>query len=504
MKKNKEILGFIDNLPVDYLRVQLQDNPQRVKDLSLQACGIRVDFSKQLWDLEIINKLINDINIDGAIEDKIQALFNGEKINVSEDRSVKHYLLRATKGSYQDEDETLAINERERFLSFAHSIFLNPKIKNIVNIGIGGSDLGPKMVSHALTGAVKKLYFVSNIDERELRDVLSFVEIEETIFVVVSKTFTTVETLRNAQRAKEEFLKEFSLNEMKNHFIAVTTNSDAAKSFGMSEERIFGFWEWVGGRYSLASAVGISLAMTYGRTIFEDLIQGMGDFDQYFKKTPLIENLAFWHALSWYFNLNYLNCKNVAVIGYASSLEYFATYLQQLIMESNGKSVNLNGEPIKSPASPIVFGEVGTNSQHSFFQMIHQGSDLIPVDFIAIKPRANSKEDVSLLANALAQASVLALGSEPTKNISAQRRMSGNRPSNLILLNTLDAYTLGALISLYEASTIIQGFINNINSFDQWGVQLGKTVALALEESIYSANLKDLDSSTRSAIEYLN
>lgn len=504
MKPNSKILEFATNLPDDYLREKLLNDSERVAGLTLSACGIRVDFSKQLWDLQVINELISYINSEGVIESKIEALFRGDKINSSEQRAVKHYLLRAHSGSYPDPDQATVLSERERFLQFAEQIFLDSKIKNIVNIGIGGSDLGPRMIHRALSGAKKKIFFVSNIDKSDLIDVLNIINFEETIFVVVSKTFTTDETMRNAQRAKIEFLKQMPESEFSNHFVAVSTNLELAKEFGIKEDRVFGFWDWVGGRYSLASAAGISIPMAYGRAIFEELLSGMHDFDKHFRQTPIRENLAFWHALSWFYNLNYLNCKNIAVIGYASALQHFATYLQQLVMESNGKSVDLENQPTNSIASPVIFGEVGTNSQHSFFQLIHQGPDIIPVDFILIKPNPESAEDVALSANALAQASVLAMGTDPQQKVALEKRMPGNRPSNLLILNSFDGYTLGALISLYEASTIIQGFINNINSFDQWGVQLGKTVAKDIEASLRSGKLENLDYSTKAAIEFLS
>lgn len=504
MKLNVKIQDFVNNLPGDYLREKLLNDSKRVENLSLEACGIKIDFSKQLWDFEVVNQLVQDLNSDGAIDQKIRDMFQGEKINSSENRAVKHYLLRADEGSYSDPDETIALKERERFLTFAESVFMDPNIKNIVNIGIGGSDLGPRLVHRALNGAKKSVYFISNIDRNELTQVLNSIDFKETIFVVVSKTFTTFETMQNAQQVKTEFLKQHSLSEISKHFVAVSADVLKAKEFGISENRIFRFWDWVGGRYSLASAVGISIPMTFGRLVFEEMLRGMHDFDKYFKETPLKDNLAVWHALSWFYNMNYFNCKNVAVIGYVSALQYFATYLQQLVMESNGKSVDLNNKLIESAASPVVFGEVGTNSQHSFFQMIHQGADLIPVDFILIKPDLNFAADAAVAANALAQASVLALGTDPDETLSPAKRMSGNRPSNLIMLKSLNPYTLGVLISLYEASTIIQGFINNINSFDQWGVQLGKSVATSVQEGLQTGTTTSFDYSTRAAIEYLN
>lgn len=503
MKKNHEIEKFLRGLPKNFLRSFLYNDEGRTNEMTLSAGGIRVDFSKQLWDMAIFKKLTADVNIDGAISRKIESLFSGQKINFSEDRAVKHYLLRAMPGDYHDPDEAIAINERERFLSYSEKIYLDPKIKNIVSIGIGGSDLGPRMVHQALPNPNKKLFFVSNIDAKELDDVLTSVNFEETIFVIVSKTFTTAETLHNALRAKSEFIKNHSESDFQRHFIAVTANSNQAVDFGIHPDKIFKFWDWVGGRYSLASSVGISLAMVFGRKTFEELLYGMRVFDQHFVRTPLEKNLAFWHALSWFYNLNYLDCKSVAVVGYSSKLEYLATYLQQLVMESNGKSFDLADKELQLTPSPVIFGEIGTNSQHSFFQMIHQGPDLIPVDFILVKPRNESKEDISLISNALAQSRVLAIGSDESSDLADHKKMSGNRPSNLIILDSLDAINLGALIAFYEASTIIQGFIANINSFDQWGVQLGKSVAGQIQNSIEHQETTGLDSSTKAAIDFI-
>ncbi len=504
MTLNSKVEAFIENLPTNYLRKNLNNSPERVSELTLSACGIRIDFSKQLWDFEIVNLLTKELNAKAVLDQKIKAMTAGEKINRSENRAVKHHLLRANRGDFQDPDEQLVIDERERFLEFAQEVFSDPEIKYIVNIGIGGSDLGPRLIHRALSGAKKKTFFVANLDPRELDEVLAQINLKETMFVIVSKTFTTLESMHNAERAKETFLRELSIDDFAKNFVAVTTNQTAASEFGLKADRIFEFWDWIGGRYSLASAVGISIAMNFGRDRFGQMLQGMRDFDQHFHRTPLKSNLAFWHALSWYYNQNYLKCRNIAVIGYASALEYFATYLQQLVMESNGKSVSVDGTVLPQASCPVVFGEVGTNSQHSFFQMIHQGKDLIPVDFIVVKPNRSSKEETQLAANALAQSAVLALGSDESESLKVEKRMPGNRPSNLIIVESLTAYSLGALISLYEASTIIQGFLYNINSFDQWGVQLGKEVAESLVASFESDENTNLDNSTKAAINYLN
>ncbi|MGA1082304.1 MAG: glucose-6-phosphate isomerase, partial [Candidatus Nanopelagicales bacterium] len=302
MTLNSKVEGFIENLPTNYLRENLTNSPGRVSELTLSSCGIRIDFSKQLWDFEIVNLLINELNAQGVLDQKIKAMTAGEKINRSENRAVKHHLLRANRGDFPDPDEKLVIDERERFLEFAQEVFNDPKIKYLVNIGIGGSDLGPRFIHRALSGAKKKTFFVANLDPRELDEVLAQINFKETMFVIVSKTFTTLESIHNAERAKKAFLNELSIDDFAKHFVVITTNQNAAIEFGLKADRIFEFWDWIGGRFSLASAVGISIAMNFGRDVFSQMLQGMRDFDEHFHKAPLKSNLAFWHALSWYYN----------------------------------------------------------------------------------------------------------------------------------------------------------------------------------------------------------
>lgn len=503
MKMNKKVMAFVNNLSEDYLRNSFKGDQARCQRLTKSANGVRIDFSKQLWDFEVVKELSDFFDQEKKVSNKIKALFSGAKINSSEDRAAKHYLLRAPLGGYQDPDLARVIEVRESFLDFAEKIYQDPNIEYLINIGIGGSDLGPLMVHQALGDSKKKVFYVSNVDPTDLDSALAQVNLAKTLFVVVSKTFTTKETMLNAQRAKAVVISQLGESKVADHFVAVSTNVAACKEFGVNDSQIFGFWDWVGGRYSLASAVGISVACAHGRAAFENLLRGMHDFDLHFRDTPLDENLAFWHALSWIYNVNYLGCKSYAVIPYSFRLKNFTRFLQQLIMESNGKSVDLQNQPLASTSSPVVFGEPGTNAQHSFFQMLHQGSEVVPIDFIILRPTVRNESEVALVANALAQAAVFAFGSQGSNKSSAEKTMSGNRPSNLILLEKLDAYQLGTLISLYEASTIIQGFIWGLNSFDQWGVQLGKQVAADIQRSFTVQN-KDLDSSTRSAIEFLN
>jgi glucose-6-phosphate isomerase len=503
MKMNSKIQDFVKNLPTDYLVQIFKDDSNRCEKLTKSTKGIRIDFSKQLWNEEIVHELTNFLDQDQTITNRIKALFDGEKINTSEGRAVKHYLLRAPVAGYPDPDLPKVIEIRESFLDFAEKIFKDHSIENLINIGIGGSDLGPLMVHQALGESKKKVFYVSNVDPADLASAINQVDLAKTLFVIVSKTFTTKETMMNAEKAREAVVAQLGEDRVAEHFVAVSTNLSACVAFGIDQKRIFGFWDWVGGRYSLASAVGISIACAYGRDTFENLLKGMHEVDLHFRDTPLIENLAFWHALSWIFNINYLGAKANAVIPYSFRMKYFTSFLQQLIMESNGKSVDIKNKKLDHSSSSVVFGERGTNSQHSFFQMLHQGTNVVPVDFIVFKPDSKDKSEIALVANALAQAAVFAFGGQAPGELSNEKIMPGNRPSNLILVEKFDAYQLGALISLYEASTIIQGFIWGLNSFDQWGVQLGKVVADEIERSFTKENT-NLDSSTKRAIEFLN
>jgi len=503
MKKSSEVTRFASTIKGNFLSTEFQSDTQRASSLSISACGIKIDFSKQLWTRNVVDELISHHLKDGDVLAKIRALFNGDKINTSENRAVKHFLLRAPVGAFSDPDLAEVVQVREQFLSFAQNIYQDESIKTVVNIGIGGSDLGPLMTYQALSPGGKDAFFVSNVDPADLSNVLEKIDLDSTIFVVVSKTFTTQETMLNAQRVRELIVNKYGIDAIAKKFVAVSTNLELCKAFGISSDRIFGFWDWVGGRYSLSSAVGLSLAMCFGRETFTQLLAGMHDFDKHLQNASPDNNLAIWHAICNVYNINYLDFDALAVIAYSSKLKEFASYLQQLIMESNGKSVNLTNEKITYKTSPIIFGEPGTNSQHSFFQALHQGTTDIPIDFIIFKPEPDNLEETELVANALAQAAAFAFGTQAQSDLTLERQITGNRPSSLILIEKLDAYSLGVLIALYEASTIVQGFIWNINSFDQWGVQLGKKLASNISQNIKSNDLSGLDSSTAQAIKFL-
>ena len=503
MKKSPKAEHFVKNLSPTFLTQAFQEDETRVEQLSIETCGLRVDFSKQLWNREIVDELITYHATESNLTQKIYSLFSGDAVNTSEARAAKHHLLRASENAYPDSDLAEVIEVRDNFLNFAQQIHQDENIKYVVNIGIGGSDLGPLMTYQALSPSVKQAFFVSNVDPTELDRVLDKIELSSTIFIIVSKTFTTQETMLNANRVRDLVIKSYGEAALRDRFVAVSTNIDKCKAFGISADRIFGFWDWVGGRYSLASAVGISIAICFGKDVFKELMSGMHEFDKHFQETPLNENLAVWHAITNIYNINYLDFDSHAVIGYSSRLKEFASYLQQLIMESNGKSIAVDGKKLNYKTAPIIFGEPGTNSQHSFFQALHQGSKTVPVDFIVFKPQSENTQETILVSNALAQAKVLAFGTGGDDSVPAEKRMIGNRPSTLIMSSKFDAYSLGVLISLYEASTIVQGFIWNINSFDQWGVQLGKSVASEISKSLDNPDAAVNDLSTQRAIKYL-
>jgi glucose-6-phosphate isomerase len=503
LNKSDKAQHFVESLSPSYLSQAFRDDEERVEQLSIEACGLRVDFSKQLWSREVLDELIAFHAADANLAHKIDSLFMGKIMNPSESRAAKHHLLRAPANSYLDKDLTEVIKVREQFLDCAQKIYLDESIKYIVNIGIGGSDLGPLMAYQALLPSAKQAFFVSNVDPSDLDRVLDKIELSSTIFIIVSKTFTTQETMLNANRVRDLVEKTLGNSAIQERFLAISTDLDKCKEFGIASDRIFGFWDWVGGRFSLASAVGISIPICFGRDVFNELLAGMHSFDKHFQQTPISRNLAVWHAMSNIFNINYLDLDSLAVIGYSSRLKEFSSYLQQLVMESNGKSVSVDGQKIDHKTAPIIFGEPGTNSQHSFFQALHQGQKTVPVDFIVYKPQVNSIQETELVSNALAQAMVLAFGTLGDETVSVEKKMPGNRPSTLIMVNNFNAFSLGVLIALYEASTIVQGFIWNINSFDQWGVQLGKTVASDISKSIKHPAADKIDPSTKRALKYL-
>ncbi len=496
----------------------------RYADYHVKYLGISLDFSKNFIDKKVKSIFLNS-SFTKRINKKIDDLINGLNVNLTEDRKVGHFWLRQRKTKTNIEKYvSLVKTEEAKFLKFAEDIrsgvrkgFSNESFTDVVSVGIGGSDLGPLMVNEALSnihdGKIN-LHFVSNIDQNYLDSIIRKLDPKKTLVVVISKTFTTLETIENAKYLKKWLEKSSKGVSVDPNFVAITTNPSESEKFGIQKSQTFIFWDWVGGRYSLFSAVGLPIALGYGANIFLELKKGAGDYDQILSEKKLENNPSFWHAVVSIWNLNFLNLSSLAVIPYSSLLSRFPAFLQQTWMESNGKSVDVDGRKSKLKNSPIVFGEPGTNSQHSFFQMIQQGNQTIPVDFILIKKNTDKNEVFHdhLIANALAQSMTMMLGKDVKllkkeaipNNLLKYKVMPGNRPSNILWIDSLDPWHIGQLISFYEISIMIQGFILNINSFDQFGVELGKKNALEIFNKIKGNSDTKLDQSTEENIKYFN
>ncbi len=500
------------------LREAFARDPERVQHLSLQAPGVWADLSKNWLDTAALHFLL-DLAAQCHLPARRDAMLRGEPINTTEDRAVLHTALRAPRGQGLFSDEVHGV--LDAMLAFAESVRQGGRIKHVVNIGIGGSDLGPQMVVPALdayTHPGLQMHFVSNVDGHDLARVLRRLSPHDTLFVVASKTFTTQETLTNAHAAKAWFLAHGG-TDINAHFVAATTNVAAAADFGI--HTTFGFWDWVGGRYSLWSAIGLSIALAIGATHFKALLAGAHAMDQHFATAPLASNLPMVLGLLdlWYRNFHRLSSRSIAP--YHQGLSRLPAYLQQLEMESNGKCVDLHGDPVPFSTSPVVWGEPGTNGQHAYFQMLHQGTDVIPVEFILVKQATHDLADshTKLLANGLAQAQALMQGktteqalseTAPTASrtmdpavLARHRSFPGNRPSTTLLLNELNPHTLGALIALYEHRVFVSGALWGINSFDQWGVELGKALCNQLLPRLASGDTTGLDSSTAALLQRL-
>jgi glucose-6-phosphate isomerase len=489
----------------------------RFDAFALHAPEVFADLSKNLWDLAT-RKLLLELARECGVEARRDAMFAGAPINVTEGRAVLHTALRAPKGQgpfsaevHDVLDRMLAFAERARAGGFRH----------VVNIGIGGSDLGPQMVVPALDAYAHralKFHFVSNVDGHDIVPVLRELDPHDTLFIIASKTFTTQETMANAQVAKAWFLANGG-GDTQRHFVATTTNVKAAAAFGISTT--FGFWDWVGGRYSLWSAIGLPVAIALGADNFRALLAGAHAMDRHFATAPPEQNLPMQLGLLdvWYRNFHGFASRSVAP--YHQGLKRLPAYLQQLEMESNGKSVDLDGQPLAFQTSPVVWGEPGTNGQHAYFQMLHQGTDVIPVEFIAVRQPTHEHADLhaKLLANCLAQSQALMLGkptdqamseSAPTasrsldaQTIARHRTFPGNRPSTTLLLDRLTPQALGALIAMYEHRVFTSGTVWGINSFDQWGVELGKALANDLLPRLASGDISGLDASTAGLLKRL-
>jgi glucose-6-phosphate isomerase len=487
------------------VRTALREDAGRVAAFSQQAPHVYADLSKNLLDRQT-EALLAQMARECGLEAQRDAMFGGEPINSTEGRQVMHFLLRQpldAKAAPPLANELQKVNQTlDAMLAFAEEVRADREITDVVNIGIGGSDLGPQMAVLALDEFVlpgKRFHFVSNIDGHELAAVLRQLRPGNTLFLVASKTFTTLETMTNARSARHWFEQQGG-KDIGRHFAALTTNVEAAAQFGI--RRTFGFWDWVGGRYSIWSAIGLPVAIAVGAQGFRGLLSGAHAMDQHFRTEALERNLPVRLALIdvWYRNFHGFASRSVAP--YHSALRRVPAYLQQLEMESNGKRVDRQGRSVPYSTSPVVWGEPGTNGQHAYFQMLHQGTDVVPVEFIAVKKAAHDMagHHPQLLANVLAQAQALMQGKE---DAGGHRHFPGNRPSTVLLLDRLEPQSLGALIALYEHRVFCAGALWGINSFDQWGVELGKVLAKEIAPRLASGDTSGLDASTASLLQRL-
>jgi glucose-6-phosphate isomerase len=512
-----------------HLRQLFADDPQRGERMTVDAAGIHLDYSKNRVTAETLKLLVQLAEASG-LRDRIEAMFRGDRINVTEGRPVLHVALRAPR-------DAAIVLDGENVVPMVHGVLdkmaefsdkvrsgqwkghTGKPIRNIVNIGIGGSDLGPVMAYEALRYYADRkltLRFVSNVDGTDLIEAIRELDPSETVFIVSSKTFTTLETMTNANSARDWTLKAFGgdVNAIARHFVAVSTNVPAAVKFGIDPANMFEFWDWVGGRYSMNSAIGLSTMIAIGLENFQAMLRGFHEMDEHFRHAPFERNLPALMGLLGVWYTDFFDAQTVAVLPYDQYLKRFPAYLQQLTMESNGKHVTLEGTTVAHDTGAIYWGEPGTNGQHSFYQLIHQGTRLIPCDFIAFM---NSLQPLGrhhdiLLANVFAQSEALAFGktaeqvqAEGTKEgLVPHRVFEGNRPSNTILADRLNPETLGKLVALYEHCVFTQGVIWNIDSFDQWGVELGKVLAQRIIPELESDGEPKLthDSSTNALIRY--
>ncbi|AWL06438.1 glucose-6-phosphate isomerase [Massilia oculi] len=501
------------------MRDLFAEDPDRFERFSDEAAGLFLDYSKNRLDGRTLELLVG-LARERGLEARRDAMFAGEKINNTENRAVLHTALRAPRGA------TLVVDGQEvnadihavldRVKTFTDAVrsgdwlgHTGKPITDIVNIGIGGSDLGPKMVVLALRHYAHprlRMHFVSNVDGHDMDAALAQVDPETTLFIVASKTFTTAETMMNAQTARAWFLQhapaQLAEQALARHFVAVSTNTEAIKTFGIDPANMFPFWDWVGGRYSVWSAIGLPVALAVGFGYFKDFLAGAHELDEHFCSAPLEQNLPTLLALVGFWNRQFLDCASVSIAPYHQDLNRFPAYLQQLDMESNGKRVTRDGQPVDTPTCPAIWGECGTNGQHAYFQLLHQGTDVTPMDFIAALRPAHEMDNhhTALLANCFAQSEAFmkgktadevradlqaqGLAAEEIDRLTPHKTFPGNRPSNTILMERLTPSTLGALIALYEHKTFVQGVLWDVNSFDQWGVELGKVLAKKIEAEL--------------------
>ena len=509
-----------------HLRELFASDPSRGERLTAEAGGLFLDYSKNRVTDETL-KLLVQLAEESGLREKIDAMFRGDKINITENRAVLHVALRAPKGTsivVDGEDVVPPVHAvldkmsgfAKRVRSGAWKGHTGKRIKNVVNIGIGGSDLGPVMAYEALKHYSQRdltMRFVSNVDGTDFAEVVQDLNADETLFLVASKTFTTLETMTNAHSAREWALASLKDDAATaKHFVAISTNAKEVAKFGIDTENMFGFWDWVGGRYSMDSAIGLSTMIAIGPDNFRAMLAGFYAMDEHFRTTPFEKNLPVLLGLLTVWYTDFFDAQTVAVLPYEQYLKRFPAYLQQLTMESNGKHVTLEGAVVDYATGPVYWGEPGTNGQHSFYQLIHQGTRLIPCDFIGFFKSLNAlgRHHDILMANVFAQAEALAFG-KTAEEVKAEgvaetlvphKVCEGNRPSNMILAEVLTPHVLGELIALYEHAVFTQGAIWNIDSFDQWGVELGKVLATRILGELESveAPAQSHDSSTNSLI----
>jgi glucose-6-phosphate isomerase len=509
-----------------HLRDLFAADPDRGERLTAEAVGLYLDYSKNRITDETMSLLV-DLAEESGLPERRDAMFRGEHINVSEDRAVLHVALRMPSGTtlvVDGQDVVRDVHEvLGRMAKFADAIrdgdwkgYTGKPIRNVVNVGIGGSDLGPVMACEALrfyTDRNLTFRFVSNVDSTDFVEATRDLRADETLFIISSKTFGTLETLTNARSARDWIVGELgSEDAVAKHFVAVSTNAEKVAAFGIDTANMFGFWDWVGGRYSMDSAIGLSTMIAIGPDRFAEMLAGFREMDEHFRTTPLAANLPVLMGLLQVWYVDFMGAASVGVMPYEQYLKRFPAYLQQLTMESNGKHVTLDGTEVDYPTGPVFWGEPGTNGQHSFYQLLHQGTELIPVDLIGFGRSLNPIRDQHdlLTSNVFAQAQALAFGktleqvlAEGTApQVAPHRVMEGNRPSNVLLAEVLTPRVLGSLVALYEHVTFTAGTIWGIDSFDQWGVELGKALAAAIAPELTSEAEPELshDSSTNALI----
>src|SRR5438874_3372493 len=510
-----------------HLRKLFADDPKRGERMTAEAVGLYLDYSKNRITDETL-KLLLQLAEESGLRERIDAMFRGEKINITENRAVLHVALRAPRGAsivVDGEDVVPQVHAvLDKMADFSNRVrsgawkgHTGKPIRNVINIGIGGSDLGPVMAYEALKHYSERAMtfrFVSNVDGTDFAEAVQDLAPAESLFIISSKTFTTLETMTNAHTARDWLLAGLGGDEksVAKHFVAVSTNAAEVAKFGIDTDNMFGFWDWVGGRYSMDSAIGLSTMIAIGPDNFSAMLDGFHQMDEHFRTTPFERNLPVLMGLLAVWYNDFFGAATVAVLPYEQYLKRFPAYLQQLTMESNGKHVTLDGDRVTCDTGPIYWGEPGTNGQHSFYQLIHQGTRLIPCDFIAFAHSLNplGEQHDMLLANVFAQGEALAFGKTPAEVktegspdwLVPHRTFEGNRPSNTILAERLTPETLGKLVALYEHSVFTQGVIWDLDSFDQWGVELGKQLAQRIVPELESKEKPEInhDSSTNNLI----